>query len=74
MDKDELLKARANFFKFSQHDARRDTDFLATFQKWKIGGIYVKKQRQCYERLVCKMPRQSFLDFLQIHFLQKIWT
>lgn len=32
MDKDELLKARANFYKFfTQHDVRRDTDFLATF-------------------------------------------
>ena len=29
MDKDELLKARANFFKFfTQHDARRGTDFF----------------------------------------------
>ena len=32
MDADELLKARANFYKFfMQHDARRDTDFLATY-------------------------------------------
>jgi len=32
MDKDELLKARANFYKFfTQHDARRDTDFLNTY-------------------------------------------
>jgi hypothetical protein len=32
MDKDELLKARANFYKFfTQHDERRDTDFLSTF-------------------------------------------
>ena len=32
MDKDELTKARANFYKFfTQHDARRDTDFLITF-------------------------------------------
>ena len=32
MDKEELLKARANFYKFfTQHDERRDTDFLSTF-------------------------------------------
>ena len=32
MDKDELLKARANFYKFfTQHDERRYTDFLSTF-------------------------------------------
>ena len=32
MDKEELLKARANFFKFfSQHDERRKTDFLQVF-------------------------------------------
>ena len=32
MDKEELLKARANFFKFfSQHDERRKTNFLQVF-------------------------------------------
>ena len=32
MDNDELLKARANFYKFfMQHDERRNTDFLSTF-------------------------------------------
>ena len=32
MDKDELLKARANFYKFfTQHDNRRGTDFIKTF-------------------------------------------
>ena len=32
MDKDEITKARANFYKFfTQHDARRETDFLTTF-------------------------------------------
>ena len=41
MDKDELLKARANFYKFfTQHDIRRDTDFLKTFPEmedwWEI--------------------------------------
>ena len=32
MDKDELTKARANFYKFFiQHDARRGTDFLSVY-------------------------------------------
>ena len=41
MSDDEILKARANFYKFfKQHDERRDTDFLKTFPEmedwWEI--------------------------------------
>ena len=32
MNVDELMKARANFYKFfTQHDARRNTNFLSTY-------------------------------------------
>ena len=41
LDRDKMYKARANFFKFfTQHDKRRDTDFLKTFPQmedwWEI--------------------------------------
>jgi hypothetical protein len=41
MEKEEVIKARANFYKFfTQHDERRSTDFLSTFPEmedwWQI--------------------------------------
>ena len=41
LDRDKMYKARANFYKFfTQHDKRRDTDFLKTFPQmedwWEI--------------------------------------
>ena len=41
LSEEEVLKARANFYKFfTQHDQRRDTDFLSVFPEmedwWQI--------------------------------------
>jgi hypothetical protein len=41
LSEEEVLKARANFYKFfTQHDQRRDTDFLTAFPEmedwWQI--------------------------------------